>query len=173
MSEGGRNPALVFSNIVLYNSNYNPELYRLYTTSEERCFLKSNKTKWIVLSVVFVLILVTMHLIHGINKNIDKTIILEAYEDNDWTPDKDTSVTMKGNFRKTLFSSSFAGTFAIEYYEPSCREGAEAKIEWHDNYQSISYFNAGDFFTPDIRIDIDEGMQRMMIVLNNETIMKS
>ena len=136
--------------------------------------MKNNKIKWIVLSVVFVLIFVTIYLsIHGINKTIEKTIPLEVYEDNDWTPDKDTSVTIKGNFRKTLLSSSFVGTFAIEYYDPSCREGAKAKIEWHDNYQSISYFNAGDFFTPDIKIDIDEDMQSMMIVLNNETIIRS
>ena len=111
--------------------------------------------------------------IHGINKTIEKTIPLEVYEDNDWTLDKDTSVTIKGNFKKALFSSSFIGTFAIEYYEPSCREGAEAKIEWHDNYQSVSYFYAGDFVTPDIKIDIDEDMQSMMIVLNNKTIIKS
>ncbi|MCD8343532.1 MAG: hypothetical protein LUC19_04000 [Oscillospiraceae bacterium] len=25
--------------------------------------------------------------------------------------------------------SAFVGTFAIEYYKPSCREGAKAKIE--------------------------------------------
>ena len=136
--------------------------------------MKSNKIKWILLSAVFVLILVTMYLsIHGINKTIEKTIHLEVYEDNDWTLDKDTSVTIKGNFKKALFSSSFIGTFAIEYYEPSCREGAEAKIEWHDNYQSVSYFYAGDFVTPDIKIDIDEDMQSMMIVLNNKTIIKS
>lgn len=136
--------------------------------------MKNNKMKWILISVVFVLILVAVYLsIHGINKPIEKTVPLEVYEDNDWTLDKDTFVTIKGNFRKTLLSSSFVGTFAIEYYEPSCREGAQAKIEWHDNDQSISYFYAGDFFTPDIKIDIDEDMERMMIVLNNETIIKS
>ena len=57
--------------------------------------MKSNKIKWILLSAVFVLILVTMYLsIHGINKTIEKTIPLEVYEDNDWTLDKDTSVTI-------------------------------------------------------------------------------
>ena len=106
--------------------------------------MKNNKIKWIVLSVVFVLIFVTIYLsIHGINKTIEKTIPLEVYEDNDWTPDKDTSVTIKGNFRKTLLSSSFVGTFAIEYYEPSCREGAEAKIEWHDNTKAYHIFMLG------------------------------
>ena len=136
--------------------------------------MKSNQMKWMLLSAVFLLILVAIYFsIHGINKTVEKTIPLEVYEDHNGTLGKDTSVTIKGNFRKTWFSSSFVGTFAIEPYEPSCREGAEAKIEWHDDYQTIRYYYAGNSFAPDLQIDIDEGMQSMRIVLDDETILKS
>lgn len=135
--------------------------------------MKNNQIKRILLSVLIVLIFIIAWLsIHGINKTVEKTVSLEVYEDNDWTPDKDSSVTIKGNLRKTLFSSSFVGTFAIEYYEPSCREGTEAKIEWHDSYQLISYYYAGNLFA-NLTIKIDEDMQNMMMVLNDKTIIKS
>ena len=135
--------------------------------------MKNNQIKRILLSVFVVLAFIIAWLsIHGINKTVEKTVPLEVYEDNDWTPDKDSSVTIKGNLRKTLFSSSFVGTFAIEYYEPSCREGTEAKIEWHDGYQLISYYYAGNF-SADLTIKIDEDMQNMMIILNDKTIVKS
>lgn len=74
--------------------------------------MKSKQIKRILLSIFIVLIFVIVWLsIHGINKTVEKTVSLEVYEDNDWIPDKDSSVTIKGNFRKTLFSSSFVGTF--------------------------------------------------------------
>lgn len=135
--------------------------------------MKSNQIKRILLSIFIVLIFVIVWLsIHGINKTVEKTVSLEVYEDNDWIPDKDSSVTIKGNFRKTLFSSSFVGTFAIEYYESSCREGTEAKIEWHDGYQLISYYHEGNS-SADLTINIDEDMRNMMIVLNDKTIITS
>ena len=135
--------------------------------------MKNNQIKRILLFVFVVLVFIIAWLsIHGFNKTVEKTVPLEVYEDNDWTPDKDSSVTIKGNLRKTLFSSSFVGTFAIEYYEPSCREDTEAKIEWHDGYQLISYYYAGNS-SADLTIEIDEDMQNMMIILNDKTIVKS
>ena len=66
--------------------------------------MKNKQIKRILLSVFIVLIFIIAWLsIHGINKTVEKTVSLEVYEDNDWIPDKDSSVTIKGNFRKTLF----------------------------------------------------------------------
>ena len=109
----------------------------------------------------------------GINKTIDKTVCVEVFEDNDGTY-KSSSITVSGHLKKTLFPSecSFVGTFAIECYEPSCPDGVEAKIEWFDEgYQDITFFYAGDFSHFDVeKIEIDEQMDNMMIVLSNGTI---
>ena len=63
----------------------------------------------------------------------------------------------------------------MENYEPSCRDGVEAKIEWLDNdYQSIGFYHAGNFSLLDVNmIDIDEEMDTMMIAFNNGTIIKT
>lgn len=63
----------------------------------------------------------------------------------------------------------------MKYYEPSCRDGVEAKIEWHSNdYQDITFFYAGDFSRFDVEmIDIDEEMNSMMIILKDGIIITS
>ena len=63
--------------------------------------MKNNQIKRILLFVFVVLVFIIAWLsIHGFNKTVEKTVPLEVYEDNDWTPDKDSSVTIKGNLRK-------------------------------------------------------------------------
>ena len=63
----------------------------------------------------------------------------------------------------------------MESYEPSCRDGAEAKINWADNeYPILTFFYAGNFSQLDVKsIDIDKGMDRMMVTLNDGTIIAS
>ena len=65
----------------------------------------------------------------GREKTIDKTVPVRVYEDNSttYTP---SSITISGTLKKTWSSTNFVGTFAMENYEPSCRDGVEAKINW-------------------------------------------
>lgn len=111
---------------------------------------------------------------YGINKTIDKTISVDVYK-NDDRSGITSSIKISGNLRKTLFSTNYVGTFAINYYEPSCRDGVEAKIDWQsNNYQNISFYYAGDFSRLDVeRIDIDKDMNNMMIILKDGTIIIS
>lgn len=110
---------------------------------------------------------------YGINKTIDQTISVDVYEDHDGSAIP-SSITISGNLKRTLFSTSFVETFAVEYDPASCREGTEAKIEWHDGYQDISFFCAGDFSRLDVEmIEIDKEMDRMMVVLKDGTIIVS
>ena len=86
-----------------------------------------NKHVKLFFLVVGVLILIVVWLsTYGINKTIDRTINADVYEDDNWSSIA-SSIEISGNLKKTLFSTSFVGTFAIEYYEPSCRNGVQAK----------------------------------------------
>lgn len=137
--------------------------------------MKNSKTRLLFISVVGLLLFIGLWLsTYGINKTIDKTISVDVYENDDWS-NITSSIKISGNFKKTLFSTSFVGTFAIDYYEPSCRDGVEAKIDWRENdYQDISFYRAGDFSRLDVQmIDIDEDMNRMMVVLKDGTIITS
>ena len=59
----------------------------------------------------------------------------------------------------------------MESYQPSCREGVEAKIEWFDDYQDIIFFREGDFTRLDVElIEIDEQMESIMVVFRDGTI---
>ena len=135
--------------------------------------MKKNLVKVaLTVSVIAIIFVVWNHAV-GINKTIDKTVSVQVYEDNDGSY-KNTSVTIAGNLKKTLIPSqcSCVGTFAIECYERSCRDGVEAKIEWiDDDLQNITFFYAGDFSHFDVEmIEIDEQMSDMMIILNDGTI---
>ena len=148
--------------------------------SLEVSHLKSIKVKWPFIAVIGVLLFMAVWLgTYGINKTIDKTISVDVqrrdvYEDDDWS-NITSSIKIAGNLRKTLFSTSFVGTFAIEYYEPSCRDGVEVKIDWQGNdYQNISFYYAGNFSRLDVqKIDIDKDMNSMMIILKDGTIIAS
>lgn len=137
--------------------------------------MKNSKTRLLFISVVGLLLFIGLWLsTYGINKTIDKTISVDVYPNDDWS-NITSSIKISGNLKKTLFSTSFVGTFAIDYYEPSCRDGVEAKINWRENdYQNILFYHAGDFSRLDVQmIDIDEDMNRMMVVLKDGTIITS
>lgn len=134
--------------------------------------MKSKKIKRILIFSILMLLFFTVWFsVNGISKTIDRTVSVDVYEGNDWAC-LTSSIEISGNFKKTLFSTSFIGTFAMEYYEPSCRNGVEAKIEWHDSsYEDILFYQAGNFSHFDIQmIDINEGMDSMMIRVNDGTI---
>ena len=134
--------------------------------------MKSSKTRLLFISLVGLLLFIGLWLsTYGINKTVDKTISVDVYENDDWS-NITSSIKISGNLKKTLFSTSFVGTFAMDYYKPSCRDGVEAKIDWHGNdYQTISFCYAGDFSHLDVQmIDIDKDMKRMMVVLKDGTI---
>lgn len=134
--------------------------------------MAASKTRLLFISVIGVLLFIGLWLsTYGINKAVDKTISVDVYE-NDGRSNITSSIKISGNLKKTLFSTSFVGTFAMDYYEPSCREGVEAKIDWHGNdYQTISFCYAGDFSHLDVQmIDIDKDMNRMTVVLKDGTI---
>lgn len=134
--------------------------------------LKKHKTKLFLIVGVFLFAVLWLST-HGINRTIDKTVSVNVYENDDGSHTT-SSVKISGNHRKTLFSARFAGTFAIGCYEPTCREGAEAKIRWEDGYQNITFFYAGDFSRLGIEmIEIDEDMEHLMLVLKDGTILTS
>lgn len=133
--------------------------------------MSSRKMKLILMLAVFALLVLAWACICGINKTIEKTISVDVYEDNDQSA-VTSSITISGNLKRTLFSTSFVGTFAMEYDARTCRDGVEAKIKWQDeDQQSITFFYAGDFSRLDVKmIRIDREMDRMMIVLTDGTI---
>ena len=133
---------------------------------------KKRKTALILLLAILCVIILLG--IRGTRKTIDKAVPARVYEDNSttYTP---SSITISGTLKKTWSSTSFVGTFAMESYEPSCRYGTEAKINWVDNeYPILTFFYAGDFSQLDVKsIDIDKDMDRMMITLTDGTIIAS
>lgn len=137
--------------------------------------LKNGKTKELFISVICAHLLIVVWLsTYGINNTIDKTISVDVYKNNG-EPNTTSFIIISGNLKKTLFSSSFVGTFAIDYYEPSCKDGMKTKIDWqNDNYQNISFYYAGNFSRLDVRkIDIDKDMNHVMIVLDDGTTITS
>lgn len=134
--------------------------------------MKNSKIRFFVISAIGVPLFICLWLgTYGINKTVDRVIDVDVYE-NDGRSNITSSIKISGNLKKTLFSASFVGTFAIGYYEPSCRDGVEAKIDWQGNgCQNISFYCAGDFSRLDIQmIDIDEDMNCVMVVLKDGTI---
>lgn len=136
--------------------------------------MNRKKRKTALILLVAVLCAIVLLGIRGTRKTIDKTVPAKVCEDNrtTYTP---YSITISGTLKKTWSSTSFVGTFAMESYEPSCKDGAEAKINWVDNeYPILTFFYAGDFSPLDVEsIDIDKDMDRMMVTLNDGTIIAS
>ena len=118
---------------------------------------KKRKTAFVLLAAVLCAIILLG--IRGTRKTIDKTVPAKLCEDNrtTYTP---SSITISGTLKKTWSSTSFVGTFAMDGYEPSCRDGVEAKINWGDNeYPILTFFYAGNFSQLDVKsIDIDKDM---------------
>ena len=133
---------------------------------------KKRNTAFVLLAAVLCAII--LFGIRGTRKTIDKTVPAKLCEDNltTYTP---SSITISGTLKKTWSSTSFVGTFAMDGYEPSCRDGVEAKINWGDNeYPILTFFYAGNFSQLDVKsIDIDKDMDRMMVTLNDGTIIAS
>ena len=135
--------------------------------------MKNRKVKLFFFAIGVLILIVVWLSTYGMNKTIDRTISVDVYEDDDWSSIA-SSIEISGNLKKTLFSTNFVGTFAIEYYEPTCRDGVQAKIDWQDGYQNISFYYAGDFFRFDVKmIDINEDMNHMMMILEDGTIITS
>ena len=133
---------------------------------------KKRKTAFVFLTAVLCAII--LFGIRGTRKTIDKTVPARVCEDNRTTY-APSSITISGTLKKTWSSTSFVGTFAMDGYEPSCRDGVEAKINWVDNeYPILTFFYAGNFSQLDVKsIDIDKDMDRMMVTLNDGTIIVS
>ena len=135
--------------------------------------MKNRKVKLFFFAIGVLIHIVVWLSTYGMNKTIDRTISVDVYEDDDWSSIA-SSIEISGNLKKTLFSTNFVGTFAIEYYEPTCRDGVQAKIDWQDGYQNISFYYAGDFSRFDVKmIDINEDMNHMMMILEDGTIITS
>ena len=136
--------------------------------------MNRQKGKTALILLLAILCAIVLLGIRGTRKTIDKTVPAKLCEDNltTYTP---SSITISGTLKKTWSSTSFVGTFAMDGYEPSCRDGAEAKINWGDNeYPILTFFYAGNFSQLDVKsIDIDKDMDRMMLTLNDGTIIAS
>lgn len=106
---------------------------------------KKRKTAFVLLAAVLCAII--LFGIRGTRKTIDKTVPVRVYEDNGTTY-APSSITISGTLKKTWSSTSFVGTFAMESYEPSCRDGVEAKINWGGQRVSDPHlFLRGQLFT--------------------------
>lgn len=136
--------------------------------------MNRKKRKTALILLVAVLCAIVLLGIRGTRKTIDKTVPARVYEDNGTTY-APSSITISGTLKKTWSSTSFVGIFAMESYESSCKDGAEAKINWVDNeYPILTFFYAGDFSPLNVEsIDIDKDMDRMMVTLNDGTIIAS
>ena len=136
--------------------------------------MNRQKGKTALILLLAILCAIVLLGIRGTRKTIDKTVPAKLCEDNltTYTP---SSITISGTLKKTWSSTSFVGTFAMDGYEPSCRDGGEAKINWGDNeYPILTFFYAGNFSQLDVKsIDIDKDMDRMMVTLNDGTIIVS
>ncbi len=136
--------------------------------------MNRQKGKTALILLLAILCAIVLLGIRGTRKTIDKTVPARVCEDNGTTY-APSSITISGTLKKTWSSTSFVGTFAMDGYEPSCRDGVEAKINWGDNeYPILTFFYAGDFSPLDVKsIDIDKDMDRMMVTLNDGTIIAS
>lgn len=136
--------------------------------------MNRKKRKPALILLVAVLCAIVPLGIRGTRKTIDKTVPARVCEDNRTTY-APSSITISGTLKKTWSSTSFVGTFAMDGYEPSCRDGVEARINWGDNeYPILTFFYAGNFSQLDVKsIDIDKDMDRMMVTLNDGTIIAS
>ena len=136
--------------------------------------MNRQKGKTALILLLAILCAIILLGIRGTQKTIDKTVPTRVCEDNGTTY-APSSITISGTLKKTWSSTSFVGTFAMDGYEPSCRDGVEAKINWGDNeYPILTFFYAGNFSQLDVKsIDIDKDMDRMMVTLNDGTIIAS
>ena len=136
--------------------------------------MNRKKRKTALILLVAVLCAIVLPGVRGARKTIDKTVPARVYEDSSTTY-APSSITISGTLKKTWSSTSFLGIFAMESYEPSCKDGTEAKLNWVDNeYPILTFFYAGDFSPLDVEsIDIDKRMDRMMVTLNDGTIIAS
>ena len=107
--------------------------------------MNRKKRKTALILLLAILCAIVLLGIRGTRKTIDKTVPARVYEDNSTTY-APSSITISGTLRKTRSSTDFVGTFAMDGYEPSCRDGVEAKINWGDNeYPILTFFYAGNF----------------------------
>ena len=136
--------------------------------------MNRQKGKTALILLLAILCAIILLCIRGTQKTIDKTVPTRVCEDNGTTY-APSSITISGTLKKTWSSTSFVGTLAMDGYEPSCRDGVEARINWGDNeYPILTFFYAGNFSQLDVKsIDIDKDMDRMMVTLNDGTIIVS
>lgn len=126
----------------------------------------------IIIGIALVLLGTTFGYGKSLQKTVEKTVEANIYIDGKL--DGKTSIKISGS-QKDEFGSSeskYVGTFAIGYYEKSCREGVEAKITWIDEeMQQISFYDGGRISFFDIKdIVIDKQMNKILIVFEDGSI---
>lgn len=102
--------------------------------------MNRKKRKTALILLLAILCAIVLLGIRGTRKTIDKTVPARVYEDNSTTY-APSSITISGTLRKTRSSTDFVGTFAMDGYEPSCRDGVEAKINWGTTSIRSSHFS--------------------------------
>ena len=132
--------------------------------------MNRKKRKTALILLLAILCAIVLLGIRGTRKTIDKTVPARVYEDSSTTY-APSSITISGTLRKTWSSTDFVGTFAMDGYEPSCRDGVEAKINWGDNEYPILTFSCATTFSQlDVKsTDIDKDMARLMFPRNDGT----
>ena len=131
---------------------------------------KKRKTAFVLLAAVLCAIILLG--IRGTRKNIDKTVPARVYEDNSTTY-APSSITIPAR-SETWSSTDSSGPLPWKVTSLVQRR-VEAKINVGDNeYPILTFFYAGNFSQLDVKsIDIDKDMDRMMVTLNDGTIIAS
>jgi len=88
--------------------------------------------------------------------SVDRSLTAYIYRDGEATGE--TVITISGKTKKSLWSSeqTYVGSFAIDCLEKSCRDNVQAKLTWYEGICIMGWSLAGDFYTAEDFLGIDE-----------------
>lgn len=96
-----------------------------------------------------------------------------VFKDNRCVSETTVKINGEINGRGWDNNKTYVGTFGVEFSEATCREGVQARIEWKEgeNFQSILFFNNGDFTTLETkRLIINNEMDEIALEFDDGTI---
>lgn len=134
--------------------------------------MKTKKQVIISIIILSVVCLATVIFLHR-PTSVVKEVVAMVYTNNG-VEASETTISINGKMRSNPFSEEaiYTGLFQIAWYEPSCREGTEAKVKWIDSKnQYINFFQAGNisFLTVE-KIIIDKHMEEIAVGFSDGTI---
>lgn len=123
-----------------------------------------------MISVCVVTIAATAIYTHPVN--IEKRVNATVYVDG--SAESQTEIYIKGQIANEIRikEASYIGLFQIASYEPSCREGTEARIVWVDSgcQYMMYHLGANSSFLDVKKIMIDKQMNEIAVAFSDGTI---